>query len=218
MRVLKGRLKQSPFVGVFASVSDEIGLIPKISKKQKKNLENLFGVPLLEADILETSLIGVFTKLYKKKIVVPTEIGERERRNLEKEGLEIMEIGGIHNALGNLISLNKNCCLISPLLEKKAEEISRFFGIRKTLVTKLSNLEVVGAMVFANNRGFLAYNELGEREFTILESCFGVPGDIGTLNYGDVFVSNSVVGNKNGLLVGDESSTIEIGKINEIFV
>jgi len=211
----KGTVKSSPYVGVFASTTDEICLIPhSILPKEHKQLETELDTKTLKVNLGGTSLLGVLARGIGKKIAI-TGIAEKQEINiLEKEGLEIMVLEDYSSA-GNLIAMNKNGGIVSPLIaDKNVKKLETFFDIKFHKIG-IAGLDVPGSCVTVTNKGFICHPNTSEEEFTKLEKIFKVKGMATTSNYGDLFVSNSVVANTKGVIAGANTSGIELGKIDE---
>ncbi|MBU2100797.1 translation initiation factor IF-6, partial [Candidatus Micrarchaeota archaeon] len=164
MKVKKKTIKGSPFIGVFASVTEKIGLFPlQLEEKEIKKMEEFFEIEIIQTSIAGSSLIGSFVKGNSKGFVVPETVEEREMDFLKEQGIKVKKINGL-TALGNLIALNDFGGIISPLVEKNNfNEIKKFFGV-PFMHKVVANSEVVGSCVVATNKGFVLHPEIKEKE------------------------------------------------------
>jgi translation initiation factor 6 len=215
MKVKKKTIKGSPFIGIFASVTEKIGLFPlQLEEKEIKKMEEFFEIEIIQTSIAGSSLIGSFVKGNSKGFVLPETAEEKEIKFLEEQGIKVKKINGL-TALGNLIALNDFGGIISPLIEKNNfNEIKKFFGI-PFMHTVVANSEVVGSCVVATNKGFVLHPEIKEKELKEIESLFKVKGMPSTANYGDPFVANDLLANSKGVLIGEYTSNAEMLMIDE---
>lgn len=219
MKIGKATIYKSPFLGVYSFCTDDYCIVPNtILKKEEKFLEKYLDVKMIKTQINESSLVGVFLCGSGNKLVVQKEsIYSKELEILEKEGLKVKLVDD-YNALGNLISNNSTYGVASPLLkEETIQDISKYLNI-KIDQKAISNLDVPGSCLFVNDNLFLINPNIKETEFEELEKKYNVKGASTTLNYGDVFVGNDVVGNKNSILVGNSTSNIEIRKVDDLIL
>ncbi|MAG18318.1 MAG: translation initiation factor IF-6 [Candidatus Diapherotrites archaeon] len=208
-------LRSSPYVGIFGIATDEFVLVPNsVLPKELKKIETELEVKSIKANLGGTSLLGILATGFDNKLVVSSIVEKHEIETLEKEGFEVLQIGG-YTATGNLVALNNNGGIASTLFsEKVVGELEDFFGV-KFKVMNIAESDVIGACVTVTNKGFIAHPNINENDFKELEKVFGVKGEATTANYGDLFVGNSVLANSKGVIVGELTSGIELSKIDE---
>ncbi|MCH7902326.1 translation initiation factor IF-6 [archaeon] len=215
MNFVRGNMRSSPYVGIFCSLTEELGIVPQASlPKEIKLLEKELDINIVKTNLGQTSLTGILSTGIKKKIVVSNITENDEIKKLEKEGIEIMVLEGL-TSTGNLIAVNKNGGIVSPLIkEKPVKDLGDFFKVKLEKM-RIADNEVPGASITVTNKGFICHPNISEKDFSKLEKVFGVKGMATTANYGDLFVGNSVIANTNGVMVGSLTSGIELGKIDE---
>ncbi|MEW6294683.1 MAG: translation initiation factor IF-6 [Candidatus Diapherotrites archaeon] len=215
MRIEKKAINGSPFIGVFASVTEKIALLPKtISARELRGIEELLEVEAIQASIADSDLIGILAKGNSKGFIVPEIIEEGELRELEGNGVKIKVIQGI-NALGNLIALNDFGGIMSPLMpEGLVQDIKRFFGI-EFIRTLIANTEIAGSCIVASNKGFVVHPNVTQKEFNLIKKALKVKGTTSTANYGNPFIANDVIANSKGALIGEQTSPHEMLRIDE---
>ncbi|RLG70245.1 MAG: translation initiation factor IF-6 [Candidatus Iainarchaeum archaeon] len=218
MRIDKGTLCSSPFIGVFSVVTEELALMPfSILPKEERKLSDFFGVEIIKTKLAESSLIGVMCAGIKKRFVVSELVLDSEIKKLEEIGVKVKRIAGV-TAIGNLIKVNENGGIASRVLNnKQIMEIEKFLGI-KLHVMQVASLDIVGSAVVASNRGFLVHPDVTKDEFKLLKEAFKVDGRPTTLNYGDKFVGNNAVANTNAILVGDKTTAFELIRVQDVFL
>ncbi len=216
MNFAKGTIRSSPYVGVFCSATDDYALVPySILPKELKIVEEKLEVRAVKANIGNSGLLGVLTRGFGNKFVASALLENEERRALESEGIEVLTIRENFTSTGNLIALNKNGGIASPLFsEQTVKDIKGFFGVKFERIL-LAGSDLAGACVTVTNKGLITNPNISEKDFKRLEALFAVKGTATTANYGDLFVANSVVANSKGAIAGDKTSGIELGRIDE---
>ena len=215
MKIEKSYLKGSPFIGIFSSITDKIGLFPKyMEKKELKRTEEFFEIEAIQASIAGSYLIGSLIKGNSKGFILPETTEEKEVKFLEEQGIKVKKVNGL-TALGNLVALNDFGGVISPLIGKKVfGEIKKFFGIELKQMP-IASSEVVGSCIIATNKGFVVHPEIKENTLKEIESILKVKGSPSTANYGDPFVANDILANSKGVLIGEYTSNAEMLMIDE---
>lgn len=218
MRIDRATLCSSPFVGVFAVVTEKLALMPhSMLPKEERKLNDFFGVEMIKTKLAESSLIGVMCAGVKNRFVASELVLDNEIQKLEDIGIKVKCIAGV-TAMGNLIKVNENGGIASRVLNKKQiEEIEKFLRI-KLYVTQVASLDIVGSAVVASNKGFLVHPDVTKEEFELLKKAFKVDGRATTLNYGDKFVGNNAIANSNAILVGDKTTAFELIRVQDIFL
>ncbi|MFA5746108.1 MAG: hypothetical protein WCX82_03995 [archaeon] len=218
MRLDRATIYNSAFLNIYAYCTEKVCLIPhSVFPKEERKIEDILNVKVIKAAVNRSSLLGVyFAGVGEKLVIEKNSIHADEMEILEKEGLKIKTISDDNNAFGNLLAINSNYGVASPLLAVETiAEMKKFFGV-EVEQKHFAGLDLPGSSIFVNDSLFLINPMVDLREFNYFKKKFGVPGKAITTNYGDVFVGNDVIGNKNGMLVGETTSNIEMTKIDEL--
>ena len=219
MKLKKADLNNSPYLGIYSYTNDDFCLVPNtIDEKEQKILEEMLDTKIINTTVNQSSLLGVYlVGLGNKLIVNEDSIRSSELEFLEKEGFNIKLIKD-YNALGNLISVNKNYGFASTLLsEETVKEISKFLNIEIER-RNCAGIDLPGSSIYVNDNLFLVNPNVSDDDFEYMLNKFKVPGVATTINYGGSFVGNDVIGNKNALLVGSSTSNIELMAVDNIIV
>ena len=217
MRIDKGTINASPFVGIFAVVTERIALLPyAVVPKEQVKFKELFDVEIIKTKLADSSLLGVMCAGISDRFVVSELALDSEIEMLKQAGLHIKRIGGL-TAIGNLLRVNESGGIASRVLTRQQlTEIESFLKVKLT-VTRVASLDIVGSAVVATDNGFIAHPNTLKEEFSMLKKSFGVEGIVTTLNYGDKFVGNDAVANSRAMLVGNRTTAFELLKINDFF-
>ena len=217
MNFLKKNINHTPFVGVFCALSNKVILLPPtIGKKDEKEFEEKLSVRAVKSTLGNSTLVGVLALLFEEKIVVPGITTREEQKSLEKQGLEVMELGQT-DAFGNLATMNEFHGFASPLLSKeKVSAMEKFFGVKFSR-QKITETDITGACLEANSNGFIVNPGVSAKDFEELEKKLQVKGVATTANYGDRLVGNSILVNNHGAIIGSITTTHEMIRIDEAF-
>jgi translation initiation factor 6 len=218
MRLSRTKINNTPYLGVYSVCTDDFCIVPNnILKKEEAVLEKFLQTKIIKTSINDSPLIGVYLLAHGNKVVAcKNSIKKYEIDLLEKNGIEVKLIKEEHNALGNLVSLNSNYGFASPILsDKTVSEISSFFDI-KIEKKELLSLDILGSILYANDYLFIVNPTIDEKDFLAIKKKLKVEGIATTLNYGGLFVGNDVIANKNAVLVGANTSNIEIMKVDDV--
>lgn len=215
MEIEKAKLEQSPYIGVFAIITEERALLPlRTEKSEQKLFEKVLKVKAEKATIASSPLLGAFATGNSKGIVTSGLASKQEIKSLEKKDFNVLRLKSI-SAIGNILEINDEKGVCSQIIsEKEKKDIEKFLGI--TIETqKIANTDLLGSCMVATNKGFIVNPSISQKEFEELEKNFGLEGNVSTANYGDELVGNSVVANSKGALVGELTSGHELIRIDE---
>ncbi len=209
------KIRNSSSIGLFLLATDEYCLVPPdLRQKDLELIRKTLDVDIVETTMAGTSLIGLFAAGNSKGVVVPYIVYEDEIDGLKEAGIDVEVIYDTFTALGNLIALNDQGGIASPLLrERNVDKIARFLGI-ELVQSKVAGNDLPGASIAASNRAFLVHPL--EENLDTLKKIFGVEGLGTTVNGGDPFVGTGVVMNSNGTIVGADTTPVELFRIHPL--
>lgn len=211
--------ENNPQIGLYFLSSDDFVLCGKktLKDKQKEAIEKILEVPLIEFSIMNSELVGIFMQVdkYTKTIYVHKDILKRELDELnkicDKYKYSICVIESVENTLGNLMTCLNNCVILSPELKKLESVIKKASG-KEIVYLKDSEFHQAGALIYSVNSKALASSKLKDETLENIENYID---DITTINNGSAYVGSGIVANKNGILIGAMTTTIEIQVILE---
>ena len=145
-------------IGLYGFATDKYALIGRNDKKLKEAMK----VPVIETTALDTALVKIFVAGNSHGIVVPKILEEFEMGRL-KEKLNVLLLDDLHTALGNLVLMNDNGIIISPLLKKHRKTIAEFFSL-PCEVSAIAKMNTVGTLALATNKGCLVHPKIRKNE------------------------------------------------------
>lgn len=200
---------RSTHLGVFCLVNDDFAIVPKpIPKELEKIISEKLDVDIIKTTMVQTSLLGIFAVINNKKVITSTLLEKEEIKTLKNHFSEVIILDEKYTAVGNLIAMNNKGIAASPIIADKI----------KAQGIKVADSDLIGSAIYVNDIAFIAHRDAEKDELKKLEKIFKVPGGTGTVNFGDPFVKPAIIGNKKGLIVGNQTSGPEMNRIDDIFI
>ncbi len=211
--MLRSKIMGSSYVGLFCLANDSLCFVPKgIEERALKEIEKTLNVKTVKITIYDSYLLPVFGKMNNKKMFLPSQIKPRELEEIEKE--ISVELLNTESALGNLLVVNDYGAVISKTLSSEIVKDIQKTGL-ETTHTNIAKTDVVGSSLLSTSKGFVMNPNASPEEVKAVQETLKVKGGFSTANTGDVFVSNSIIANKNGVIAGDLTTGHELNHIDE---
>jgi translation initiation factor 6 len=218
-RFVRMDFNSDPNIGMFGFATDTYCLLGmSLSKKVIDKLEQVLQVKVKTAQIFSTELIGLFCSGNDHGIVL-TKMAEPEEIEQIKSlfpKLNILVTPTDITATGNMILCNNNGAIISPLLEKYKDKISKCLNC-PVEISQIGDLDVVGSAGIASSKGCLLHREATDEQVELIEKILKVQTDVGTVGKGNPYIKSGIIVNSNGVIVSEESTGPELGRIGELF-
>lgn len=215
MRFEKTTIKSSPYLGIFALVTNKLALVPQsIIEKEFRILNDVLNVELIKCSLGDSSLIGVLSSAIQDKVLLSELVTKKEIDFLNNIGIKTKIMPGI-SALGNLMRVTEKGGIVSKIFSSnQIKEMESFLGI-KLFQQNIAESDLVGANCCASTKGFIVNSDITEADFLKLKKIFQTNGKPSTANYGDKFVGNCVIANEYGVAVGLNTTAFELMRIDE---
>lgn len=207
----KYAIESHPYIGVFSAGSEEICVVPPI---EADVFEEALETPVIKNTIGGTRVNGSLMRLNSQGAVVSDIIEEREIDAL-LDHIDVTVIPDPQNALGNNILMNDYGALIHPKISKEGEQTIRSELEVDVKKGTIAGLKMVGSLGVATNKGVLCHPHVKEDEIDMIEELFDVPVSKGTANHGSGWIGTCMVANTKGAVIGEETTPIEMGRIEE---
>lgn len=194
--------------------------------------ENFIFLPILAPDTLKQliervlkvktikvaeNIIGSLAIANSHGIVVSNVISEEVLEQLKKTDLPIYKSSEFF-AFGNVVLANDYAGIISPVVPKNIRKnISDVLNIPLETGT-IVNSDLVGSLAYITNYGGV-FTPLASEEDTLrMKEILKLKKvGISSINKGSEFVASGILGNTKGILVGRETTGIEIMEITRCF-
>ncbi|MDO8553287.1 MAG: translation initiation factor IF-6 [Candidatus Micrarchaeota archaeon] len=206
----------NPWIRLYTVTNNETTLVPiDMEETAVKLFEENLKTTVTRATISDSNLLGLYTIMNSKGIVLPNVANANEVALIKKTGLNVYVSSDTQNAHGNNTVVNDHGGIVSPYTDKhEKKKIEDFLGI-ELVEKRIAGYSAVGSACIATNKGFLAHYGTTEEDLLELKRIFKVSGSKGTVNLGTGFVSVGVIANIKGYVAGDKTTAFELGRVEE---
>jgi translation initiation factor 6 len=213
--LLRAAFSGSAYVGVFARATDDCVLVrPDVQSELRTALEDELGVTVVPTTIGGSATVGALATGNENGLLVSSRVTERERdRIAETVDLPVTELPGRINAAGNVVLANDSGAYVHPDLGREAVTAVADGLDVPVERGRLAEVNTAGTAAVVTNRGVLCHPKATDSQLDFLEELFGVPADIGTINYGGPLVGSGLLANEYGYVVGQDTTGPELGRI-----
>ncbi|MCL4306920.1 MAG: translation initiation factor IF-6 [Candidatus Thermoplasmatota archaeon] len=160
------------------------------------------------------NLIGSLMVLNSKGIILPVNSDKLDLKLASDRN--ILYLKDRINAVGNDIVTNDHAAMVHK--GYTASSIKRISDTLDVEVVKgtIGGIKTVGSASVLSAKGMLVTPDADEEEMKFLSDLFKVPVKSGTANFGNMYVGSSILANSKGVLVGKDTTPVEIGRIDDI--
>ena len=206
----------SNFIGVYVKSYKDTAFVPKnISPEAEGVVKDILKVNTLHVMIDNFSLIGTMIAFNSNGIVVSGLSNPDEFADLDIDGRNILFLKDRLNAVGNNVITNDKAAVIHPSFTESSEKaIADTLGV-EVIKSSIAGVKTVGSVAVLNDKGMLVSPEITDEEIKNLKEIFGINVNTGTANYGSYYIGSSIITNSNGILVGNTTTSIELGRIDD---
>ena len=209
------RCSGSPNIGVYASVNESLSLVAANSAPGfVEDIEAMLGVETILTTISGSFVIGSLVRMNSNGAVVS---GLIETAEIERIGekIPVTVLSDKVNAAGNNILANDKGAIINPKLSQYAEKkIAEALGVEVVRST-IAGYDTVGSACVATNKGCLCNVSATEEDMALIRDVLKVEPKKGSVNHGSKYIGAGILCNSKGALIGDETTPIEMGKIED---
>ncbi len=212
----KGMIFGNPYVGVFCAANDSLAVIPHATQEDfPVKVARLLGVGfVVRISVDGSSTLGSLIRMNSNGAVAPRSMFDDEITRIA-EHVKVTRIPDRHNAMGNNVLANDNGAIVHPeFKDSTVELISRALGVPAEKGT-IAGYSTVGSAAVATNKGVICHPHTSSSEMEVLERVLGLKPAICTANYGTGQVGACMIANSRGAMVGERTTPIELGKVEE---
>lgn len=175
----------------------------------------MLGAKVVELCIADSTIIGSLLMLNSHGAVITEFADAATQKLIANQGLTMFPIKDVINAAGNDILANDHGALVHPdLKQATVKKISETLGVPVHKGT-IAQLGTVGMAAVVTNNGCLCHPKVTKEEKQLLEKVFDVEVMIGTVNHGFPMIGSGLVANTHGAIIGNMTTGIEMGRIEE---
>lgn len=200
--------------GFYATVTNsQIIIPPEFNSSEVFDCEKI-----AETYIARTRLVGLFTAGNSNCILVPDTVTDREKQKLDESSIKYQILDTEDTAIGNMILANDKGAIISEQIEDRKDEVEEALEV-PVEVGKVANISNPGVCGLKNSYGAVLHREASEEEAEKVKEVLDLEKvDIGTTNGGSPFVGAGALANDKGILVSENTTGPEVGRIDRTLV
>jgi translation initiation factor 6 len=207
---------ENPNVGIYCRANDSVVFLQNsLPTKVKKLVADVLGVKAVDLSIADCTIIGSLLTFNSHGAIVTAYANKEALQTIEHQGLKVFPIKDVINAAGNDILANDHGALVHPDLKNATiKKISDTLGVPVQKGT-IASFGTVGMAAVVTNKGCLCHPKVTSEEKEHLSRVFDVEVMIGTVNHGFPMIGSGLVANTKGAIIGNRSTGIEMGRIEE---
>jgi len=199
---------------VFCAANEEVAVVgAEVPPKAAKVIGDTLAVRVVTTRVGGANVVGALLAMNSRGAVV-TGFAEPDELAALK-GLSVLALPHRLNAAGNNILCNDRGAVVHPGYDDRTLRlIGDVLGVEAVRGT-VAGMRTTGSAGVATNRGVLAHPHATEAELELVGEALKAPAMITTANYGTAQVGACLVANSKGAVVGDRTTPIELGRIEE---
>jgi translation initiation factor 6 len=202
-------------IGVFTAVNESVAFIAADAAPEfVKDVEEALQVKTQLMTVAGSFVIGSLVVMNSNGAVVS---GLADPREVEiiSSFLPCTLIDDTLNAAGNNILANDNGAIVNPeYSDEMVKLISDALGV-ECVRASISGINTVGSICKATNKGCVCHVDASDEEIKLIQDVLKVESIRSTVNHGARMVGAGILANSKGALIGDDTTPIEMGKIEE---
>ncbi len=209
------RYAGNPNVGVYAAVNESLGFVATDADPAFiRDAETALGIEMFMTTVAGSFVIGSLVAMNSNGLIV-SELIDGKEFDLLSGHIEVGVIDDRMNAAGNNILANDSGAIVSPEMGRKAmsiiEEVLGVEAVRGTIAGHTT----VGSVCRATNKGCVCGSDASDEDIALIKDVLGVEAVRSTVNHGIKYIGAGILANSKGALVGDLTTPIEMGKIED---
>ena len=209
------RYAGTPNIGVYTAVNESFAFIAGDAAPEfVKDVEEALQVETTLMTVAGSFVIGSLVVMNSNGAVVS---GLADSREMEIIGkcIKCTPIDDPLNAAGNNILANDKGAIVNPGYTKDLiKGISDALGV-ECVPSTIAGINTVGSICRATNKGCVCHADASDDDMKLIEDVLKVECIRTTVNHGSRMLGAGILANSKGALIGDDTTPIEMGKIEE---
>ena len=208
----------NPNIGVFAVANEDLAFVAHDAADDfADGIAHTLGVDVIRTTVADSFVVGSLIAMNSNGAIVSGLIGDRELEAIRSK-IPVATISDKLNAAGNNILVNDNGAIVNPDVDNGSlKEIEDILGV-ECVKSTIADIVTVGSVCRATNKGAAVCPDATEEDIRLIKDVLKVEAMKVTVNHGCKFVSPGIVANSKGAVVGDLTTPIEMGKIEDALV
>lgn len=205
----------NPNIGVFAAVNEDLAFIAADTDSEfVRAVESALGVETVLTTVAGSFVVGSLLVMNSNGAVVSGLSDQAEVDRIDAK-IPCTLLQSANSAAGNNILVNDNAALVSEVYtEEEVAVIQDALGV-ECVRGSIAGCTTVGTICCVTNKGGVCSTDATDDEVEFLQDLFKVEFQRTSVNHGVRYVGAGILANSKGALVGDETTPIEMGRIEE---
>lgn len=203
-------------IGVSATANESLAFVsPDADPQFLKDLEEALGVKPVLTTVAGSHVVGSLVAMNSRGAAVSGLAEESELETIRKF-LPVALLPDRINAAGNNILVNDNGAVVNPeMSDDLVDKLADLFGV-EVVKSAIAGCNIVGSVCRCNNVGCVCSIDASDDDIEILKEVLKVKEvQRTTVNHGSKYVGSGVIANSKGALVGDATTPIEMGRLED---
>lgn len=205
----------NPNIGVYAAANESLAFLSADSSPElERAVGEALGVKTIKVTVAGAHVIGSLMAMNSNCAVVTGLADAREVEVIEAE-IPCFLLDDSLNAAGNNILVNDHGAIVSPEYgHAVAKPLSDALGV-EVVFSSIAGCNTVGSICRATNKGCVCHMDASDEELDLIKDVLKVEPVRTSVNHGSRVLGAGIVANSKGAVVGDETTPIEMGRIEE---
>lgn len=211
----RSRYGGSPNIGVYTAVNESLAFIGTDAPLEYvRAVESILNVKTILTTVAGSHVVGSLVAMNSNGAIMSDLSDSQEIETIQKH-IPVLTISDSMNAAGNNILVNDYGALINPdISTTTAKDIENILGV-EVVKSCLSGYSTVGSVCVVTNKGCVCNIDTTDEELDLIENLFKVEARTSSVNHGIKYIGAGLVANSKGAIIGDETTPIEMGKIED---
>lgn len=203
-------------IGVYAATGESLAIVAGDAEPDFiRDLETILGVETILTTVAGSFVVGSLTALNSNGIALSGLAEHEEIQRIKEKFGNVATVPGRYNAAGNNILVNDHGAIVNPIYSDAAvKDFEDIFGV-ECVRSPIAGCETVGSVCIVTNKGCVCHMDATEEEMKLIEDVLKVRPVKTTVNHGVDFLASGLIANSKGALVGDQTTPLEMGRIEE---
>ena len=203
-------------IGVSAVANESLAFTsPDVDDQFIKDLEEALGVKPFKTTVGGSHVTGSLIAMNSNGAAVSGLAEEAELEIIRKQ-IPILLLPDYINAAGNNILVNDRGAVVNPdFPDSMLKQLEELFGV-EVVRSNIAGCNTIGSLCKCNNKGCVCTIDATDDDVELLKEVLKVQEvQRTTVNHGSKYVGSGVIANSKGALVGDATTPLEMGRLED---
>ena len=203
-------------IGVSAVANESLAFTsPDVDDQFLRDLEEALGVKPFKTTVGGSHVTGSLIAMNSNGAAVSGLAEEAELEVIRKQ-IPIVLLPDYINAAGNNILVNDHGAVVNPdFPDSILKQLEELFGV-EVVRSAIAGCNTIGSLCKCNNKGCVCTIDATDDDVELLKEVLKVQEvQRTTVNHGSKYVGSGVIANSKGALVGDATTPIEMGRLED---